>query len=32
VTQGKSFNALLCHLDFVIQTVFAFESDTKLWL
>jgi len=31
MTQGKSFNAL-CHLDFVIQTIFAFESYTKLWL
>src|SRR5215831_4089458 len=32
MTQGKSFTALLCHLDFVTQTVFAFESHTKLWL
>ena len=32
MTQGKSFNALLCHLEFVIQTVFAFENYTKLWL
>ncbi len=29
MAQGKDFSGILCHLEFVIQTVFAFGSYTK---
>jgi hypothetical protein len=30
MTKRKDFRGILCHLEFVIQTVFAFGSYTKL--